>query len=306
MTASMPTPAVPVFPDPLPLTSKPALWVRWIGPAISAVLLCVVAYQLRSLDFSMVVQLFPRSFGFWFVFAISYLAMPFAELVIFRKLWRIPWSGIVPLTRKMIGNEILLGYIGEVYFYAWARRRSDLTAAPFGAVKDVAILSALVGNAVTIALLAIAYPLLGSLQLGIESRALYLSIAVLLVTSFALMLFRARLFSLPRADLGFIATVHLTRILGKLILGALLWHVALPHVALFWWLLLATLRQLLSRLPLLPNKDIAFAGLAVFLVGRDLEIGALITMITTVTLVTHLVAGALLSAVDLGPAKDEG
>ena len=48
--------------------------------------------------------------------------------------------------KKLIGNELLLGYVGEVYFYDWARRHVKMEGSPFGAVKDVAILSALAGN----------------------------------------------------------------------------------------------------------------------------------------------------------------
>ncbi|HET8613749.1 MAG TPA: hypothetical protein VFL92_13380 [Sphingomonas sp.] len=281
--------------EPLPLSSRAASWLRWLGPGISAAILLAVAYQLRSLDLATIKALVPRTAAFWLVFVVYYLAMPVTEWMIFRRLWRIPLTGIIPLLRKMIGNEIVVGYIGEVYFYAWARRRANLVGAPFGAIKDVSILSALIGNAFTIALLAIAYPALGMLHLGIRSRALYLSIGIVLLTSLALMLFRRRLFSLPAADLRFIAAAHAVRVVGKMALAALLWHLALPAVALVWWLVLSTLRQLLSRLPLLPNKDIAFAGLAVFLIGHDLQIGALMTMIASVTLAVHLAVGGLLS-----------
>ena len=77
------------------------------------------------------------------------------------------------------------------------------------------------------------------------------------------------------------------------------WHLALPGVALQWWLLLATLRMLLSRLPLLPNKDIVFAGLAVFLIGHDAEIGALMTLMASLILCTHLFMGLGLVASDV-------
>ena len=50
------------------------------------------------------------------------------------------------------------------------------------------------------------------------------------------------------------------RIAATIGLSALLWHLILPSVALGWWLLLATLRQLVSRLPLVPNKDVVFDG----------------------------------------------
>ena len=51
----------------------------------------------------------------------------------YRKLWGLPFSGIAALLRKMVSNELLLGYLGEVQFYAWARSRLNMATAPFGA-----------------------------------------------------------------------------------------------------------------------------------------------------------------------------
>ena len=54
--------------------------------------------------------------------------------------------------------------------------------------------------------------------------------------------------------------------------------------------------QLLSRLPLVPNKDLAFVGLAVFVVGHDSDVTAMIAMLGSLILFTHLIVGALLGA----------
>jgi hypothetical protein len=62
------------------------------------------------------------------------------------------------LHKKRISNEVLLGYSGEAYFYAWARQRTQMVAAPFGAVKDVTILSAIAGNAITLIMMIAALP----------------------------------------------------------------------------------------------------------------------------------------------------
>jgi hypothetical protein len=51
--------------------------------------------------------------------------------------------------------------------------------------------------------------------------------------------------------------------------------------------------MLVSRLPLLPNKDIIFTGVAVFLLGRDLEVAALMTMMAAVTLASHILVGVV-------------
>ena len=131
------------------------------------------------------------------------------------------------------------------------------------------------------------------------SAGIFTPLAVVLVTSFAILLFRQRLFSLPRRTLGFITFVHLVRIALYVGLAALMWHLVLTDVPYGVWLVLATLRMLISRLPLLPNKDIAFAGLAVFLLGSDARVSALMTMMAALLLVSHMAVGALFAAAEL-------
>lgn len=284
--------------DPKPLPVSDRGWTWWAGAAFTLAILCAVVFELRTVDFRQVLAMLPTSPLFWLVFALSYLAGPAADWTIYRRLWRIPVSGFAALLRKTIGNELLVGYVGELYLYTWARRRTGMTSTPFGAIKDVSILSAMTANLVTIILLVLAYPLLGTLHLGLDGKTVLISVGVVLLTSSAILLFRKALFTLPAADLRAVAGIHLVRIFLTTGLAALCWHLALPEVALQWWLLLAALRMLLSRLPLLPNKDIVFAGLAVFMIGRDAEIGELMTMMASLILATHIGMGVLLAATE--------
>jgi hypothetical protein len=274
-------------------------YARWIAPAISVALLAAVALQLRSFGVLDILATMPRSPAFWFIFVLHYFSGPAAEWAIFHRLWRIPADGVVALVRKMISNELLLGYTGELYFYTWAMRRTAIKAAPFGAIKDVAILSALAGNVATLALLGLAFPFLGALDLGPHSHAIALSTGVVLATSLGVMLFRRRLFSLPAEDLSFTFWVQIARIALRVGLGALMWHLALPDVAVGWWLLLCAVRMIISRLPFVPNKDLAFAAVAVFCLGEDHRVGAMLTMISGLILITHMVLGAVLGAAGL-------
>jgi len=284
--------------DPLPAVER--RWTAWLGSLISLAILAVALDQLRGTPVSHILSLVPRGIGFWLVFGLAYLSTPLSEWIIYRRLWNLPASGMAALLRKRVTNEILLGYLGEIYFYTWVRRAGLITrAAPFGAIKDSAILSALTGNVVTLAMLAAAVPFFKLLQLGLGGKAMIGSLGVLAVTSFAMLLLRQRLFTLPRPELVRIAVVHLARIAATIGLTALMWHLILPGVGVVWWLVLATLRQLLSRLPLIPNKDLAFVGLAVFVVGRDGDVGAMVAMLGSLILLTHLLVGASLAATDL-------
>lgn len=291
-------------PDPVALPVPSRSWLQWLGIGISAATFVAMLYQLRTVGPAEVFALVPRSPVFWLVFALYYSGPVLADWVIFRRLWGIPASGLFALTRKYVGNEILLGYIGEAYFYIWARNRVKMAGSPFGAIKDSAILSATVGNAVSLVLLALAFPVLGRIDVGANGHALYLSLAFLVASSGAVLFFRRRLFSLAGPDLRFVALVHLARSLGVILLAGLMWHLALPGIWLGWWLLLAALRQLLSRLPFLPNKDIAFAALAALILGGRTEIAALLTMIAGMLLLTHVAAGLISFAAEFAGQKE--
>jgi hypothetical protein len=282
-----------------PLPKRPSAITGYVSAIISLGLLAAVLFQMRGLAIGKIWAMVPVSAGFWLAYLAYYLAAPLSEWWIYHRLWQLPVDALAALLRKLVSNELLLGYLGEVQFYAWARRRTAMTTAPFGAIKDVTILSALTGNVVTLVMLILAWPLLTTTQIGLEMRTAFVSLGVVLITSILILVFRRKLFSLPAAELYMVAGVHIARIGVILALSALMWHIVLPDVPIGWWLLLATLRMLISRLPLVPNKDVVFAALAVFLLGHDVQIADLLTMMAGIILVTHLFVGAVLGAADL-------
>ena len=292
--------ALPASPLPLKtIAVRKGIVARGLTPLLSAAILIAALWQLRYLDVRGVIAMVPRSPLFWLLFAAGYLALPASEWVIYRRLWNLPPRGFLALLRKRISNEIIAGYSGELYFYAWARRHASLVGTPFGAIKDVSILSAVVANVCTLVLAAVSWQSLIALNLGTDAKVMIVSAASIALPSVAALVMRKRLFTLPRDELGRIAVIHLLRIVATTVLAAALWAVALPAAPLAWWLVLATLRLLVSRLPLLPNKDIVFAGLVAFTVGQASNVAAMLTMIAALWLVTHLLLGAALTAVEL-------
>ncbi|KQN19408.1 hypothetical protein ASE86_13065 [Sphingomonas sp. Leaf33] len=289
----------PVVDPAPPLKTRWSGWVAAIGPILSLAVLAAALYQLRALDVATLWRMLPTNAGFWLAFAICYAISPISEWIIFRKLWTLPPGGIVPLFRKLVCNELLLGYLGEMYFYSWARRHARITTAPFGAIKDVSILSAIAGNVFTLLLVIVAAPLFARLHVGMQASHFVISVVVILVSSLVIFAFRGRLFSLPRRDLAFVAGIHTVRIIVAIGLSAYLWHEIVPAVALSWWLLLGTLRQILSRLPLMPNKDVVFAGVVTAMIGAHGPIVDAIALLAALSLATHLVVGAVLGASDV-------
>ncbi len=285
--------------DPKPLNVATGGVMRYLGRAISLAVLVAVVLQLRHLDVRYVLSIVPTSPLFWVVFVATYFHASVADWLIFRRIWHIPLAGLVPLVRKQIGNTLLLGYVGEVYFYDWARKRADITGSPFGAVKDVAILSAVMGNVVTLISVILAWPLIMQRNMGIRPDLLLASIAFLVISTAAILLFRRKLFSLPNDQLRYTTVVHFLRIVIGLMLTGICWHLALPGVDLSWWVVLSVASMLIGRLPFITNKDFVFAGLAVFLIGHDTDIPALMTMMASLILATHVGLGAVLMMSDL-------
>lgn len=296
-SATNPETAGPVEPPPLKLAARH--WTRWVGPGISTMVLFAVIYQLRYLDLKELWRLLPTSPYFWIAFFFAYMITPFADWLIFRRLWNLPVSGVAALVRKMVSNDLLLNYLGEVYFYSWVRRNATITTAPFGAIKDVSILSALAGNVVTLILVLLCWPWFGFLHRNVQGNSIEYSILFVLALSLAITLFRNRLFSLPPRDLWITTAIHMARIFISLILTAYMWNCLMPELDLVWLLLLSTLKLLLSRLPFVPNKDLAFAALAAFFVGHDNIVVTVMALMASISFATHLVVGAVLGALDL-------
>lgn len=281
------------------LTTIESRWPAIIGALLTLAMMVGVAYALVARGLPGLAQAVPRDPLFYVAFALLYLALPLGDYVIFRRLWRIPAAGFVALLKKRVANEVLLGYSGEAYFYAWAKQRAQMVAAPFGAVKDVSILSAIAGNALTLVLVVMALPAGRSLLSPAQYTGMAWSIALMVAISLPFLVFSKRVFSLPRPVLWWIFLVHLVRAVASAILLALTWHFAMPSVSIGLWLLLSAGRQLASRLPFVPNKDLLFANFAILLIGQGEAIANLIALTAALTLVVHVVVIAAVGVFDL-------
>ncbi len=270
-----------------------------LGTVLSLIVVGAAVYQVGDLDLATILALVPTSPAFWGLFAVSYLIGPASDWFIFQRLWGVGVSAFGALVRKLIYNELLVGYLGEVYFYGWARQNLKFVTAPFGAVKDVAVLSAIAGNVTTLVFLAAAFPFLRLLPLHDHVTTISWSLAFVIGTSLAVMLLRRSLFSLERKELRMVFAVHLTRILATTILSAALWHLVLPNVALGWWLILVTIRLLISRLPFVPNKDVVFAGIAVLALGGEVELSTLMALMAGLIVAAHVLVGLSFALADL-------
>lgn len=273
--------------------------LAFLPTILSVIVVIVAARQIRGFDFAEIKTLLPTSVLFWGLFFANFLIIPASEWIIYRGLWGVGTPAFGALVRKLVYNDLLVGYLGDAYFYSWSRKKLKFVASPFGAVKDVAVLSAIAGNITTLLFLVAAYPLLALLPLRDHANTIAWSFAFVIGTSVVIMFFRGSIFSLPKGTLRWISLLHVARILISTIVIATLWHLVLPGVSVGWWFLLVTLRLLISRLPFIPNKDLIFASVAVLALGAKTQISALLALMAGLTLITNVYVGLGFVTVDL-------
>jgi hypothetical protein len=122
---------------------------------------------------------------------------------------------------------------------------------------------------------------------------------IIFAMSLPFLIFSKRVFSLDRRTLWWIFMVHCMRVTGSAALVAFTWHFGLPGIALASWLLLSAARMLVSRLPMVPNKDLIFATIAGMLVGPHAHIAQMLALVAGMILIVHaaLVLGLALFGV---------
>ena len=166
-------------------------------------------------------------------------------------------------------------------------------------MRDVAVLSALAGNIVTLALLLAAIAVPGPLEFGAMNAHVLWSGVFLVASSMVVMLFRHRLFAVSRGQFWRIAAIHTARSIAVTLMFGLLWAMVMPGVSLGWWLLLSAARQFVTRLPFLPNKDLVFAGLAAGMLHDVPNIAGTVAVVAGVLFAGQVVIGAALAVTDL-------
>lgn len=282
-----------------PLRHLKSRWPALLGAAFSIAMVIGLGHELLGRGLGGLSRAVPTNPLFYIAFIALYMSPPTFDFLIFRRLWNIPVEGLAALVKKRIANDVVVGYSGEAYFYAWARTRAKMVAAPFGAVKDVSILSAIAGNAVTLLMVVVALTLGQHLLPAEHYNKVMGSAVVMVAVSLPFLLFSRRVFSLPRRELWWVFGMHCLRLVAGSVLIAVAWHFALPSVSVGMWLFLAAGRMLVSRLPLIPNKDLLFANFAIVIIGQDHALSELIAFTAALTLLVHvtLIAGLSLQSI---------
>lgn len=259
--------------------------------ASAALSTAVVFAVLRQLGPGAAVRLgaeLPISMGFWLAFVASYLVVPAADWLLFRCLFSAPIPAAA-MMKRMVLNLGVLGYSGDAWLLAWSRRQGIETRTAVTGVKDAAVLSAAVGNVLTLSVAALVWPSLAAAGGAFGGGALLTSLAFVAFGAAVTMLFWRRILHTDAAGALYICGIHGGRIVLGMVFAVATWRFALPGLPMSTLLLLSALRMIASRLPLIPNKDIAFAGAALLLFGHSAGVAEVIAMTAMLTLGAHLV-----------------
>lgn len=279
-----------------PIEKIRSRWPLVLGGLVTLLMIVALGRELYSSGLAGLTRSVPTNPLFYIAFALCYLGPPSFDYLIFRRLWHIPLAGMAALHKKRIANEVLLGYSGEAYFYAWARQRTHMVAAPFGAVKDVTILSALAGNLMTLLMILLVLTFPEKLPPVITTHSILGSAALMVLMCLPFLIFSKRVFSLSRPLLWWVFGMHFTRLVTGTLFVIFAWHFAMPQVGMGIWVFFAAVRLLASRLPFAPNKEVVFASFALLLNGSGSSLTELMALFAALTLLCHI---ALIGAFSL-------
>lgn len=222
---------------------------------------------------------------FWLVFVAGLLVEPVIDYVILRRIVGLGRETLPPLVRKQSLNALLFGYAGDTYFMGWLQPRLGSASRAIGLGCDLAIASALVNSLATLGMLLLVWePLQGALGARIEGWSA-VGAGSLIAVPMALTAWRG--LKRPGRELAMILAFQALRTVVATLMIAAMWHLALPAVPLLSWMMLLAARMAVSRLPIVPNKDLAFAALVPLFGHAHGAVGPMIAAVALLTLVAQ-------------------
>jgi hypothetical protein len=258
------------------------LALRW---GIPLALLVVIGRRLTEIGWADLWRARPGNIGFYLLLVAQFFLQPFGDYFVYRSLWRDQMPPLAVILRKRLMNTFMLDYSGEAYFFFWAQQHVRLPMPRIvHGIKDSNLLSGGAGLAMVWILGAILLAF-GGLHLPVlpGSKWLYVLVGTVpLVLCVGLIAAHRKMTVLSRRELAKVLGIHFAR--ACLVLGIEfgLWQLsgALPN-----WiasLQFVALRLVITRLPVVPNKDLIFVGAGLAAAGAA---HAAVTPVATVLVI---------------------
>lgn len=269
------------------------LLLRW---GIPLALLVIIGRRLTELGWRDIWLARPGNIGFYLLLLAQFFLQPFGDYFVYRNLWgRGGAPGMAVILRKRLMNTFMLDYSGEAFFYFWAQKNLKLAPGMLvHGIKDSNLLSGGAGLAM-VWLLGFLLLATGGLHIPVMPGQTWIYVlagTVPLVLCAVLVLGHRKVTVLSRRQLAATFGIHFLR--ACLVLGIEfgLWQLsgALPTAVAS--LQFVALRLVITRLPLVPNKDLIFVGVGIAAAGIA---NAAVTPVATVLVI--LAAADLVLAV---------
>jgi hypothetical protein len=225
----------------------------------------IIGRRLTELGWREIWSARPADPGFYVLLVLQFFLQPFGDYLVYRNLWgRANTPPMAVILRKRLLNTFMLDYSGEAFFFFWAQARLKLKPGLLvHGIKDSNLLSGGAGL-VMVYLMLLALLAVGGLKIPASLNGhgwLYMLVgSVPLILCVALVLGHRKLTALSRNQIAATFAIHFSR--AALVLGVEfgLWELsgALPSAVAC--LQFVALRLVVTRLPLVPNKDLIFVG----------------------------------------------
>jgi hypothetical protein len=248
------------------------LLVKFLRWGIPALLLIIIGRRLTQLGWREIWGARPGAIGFYVLLVLQFFIQPFGDYFVYRNLWgRANTPPMAVILKKRLLNTFMLDYSGEAFFYFWARARLKLAPGMLvHGIKDSNLLSGGAGL-VMLYLMVLALLASGGLQIpaGLSAHGWIFAAAgiVPLLLCAGLLLGHRKFTALSRGQIATTFAIHFTRSLLVLAVEFGLWELsgALPTAVAC--LQFVALRLVVTRLPLVPNKDLIFVGAGIAAAG---------------------------------------
>lgn len=264
--------------------------LRW---GIPAALLFIIGRRLTELGWREIWSARPANPGFYLLLVLQFFLQPFGDYLVYRNLWgaaNTPPMAVI--LRKRLLNTFMLDYSGEAFFFLWAKGRLKLKPGMLvHGIKDSNLLSGGAGL-VMVYLMLLALLGLGGLHipatLNTHSWLYVLAGTLPLILCGVLVLGHRKLTVLSLGQMAATFGIHFSRATLVLAVEFGLWQLSGALPSALASLQFVALRLVVTRLPLVPNKDLIFVGAGIAAAG--------VTNVSVTPVATVLV---ILAAADL-------
>ncbi|MDB5740227.1 MAG: hypothetical protein JWP16_1267 [Alphaproteobacteria bacterium] len=259
------------------------LLLRW---GIPLALLAIIGHRLSQLGWRGIWQARPGNAGFYLLLVAQFFLQPFGDYFVYRGLWgRDATPTMAVILRKRVMNTFMLDYSGEAFFYFWAQR--NLALAPGMLVHGIKDSNLLSGGASLVMVWILGVILLASGGLNLPALPgqgwLYALIGVVpLIACVVLVLAHRKVTVLSRRQLANVFGIHFLRVCLVLGIEFGLWQLSGALPTALASLQFVALRLVITRLPLVPNKDLIFVGAGIAAAGAA---AASVTPVATVLVI---------------------